>query len=77
MMSKITTGHLYGLKHYKARKFGYGSLAWRVFEQWAAEIIGHECIADRLQDSEAKRLIEAMKRLHDAPVAGQGGLFGD
>ena len=74
-MSKITDGHKYGLKHYKGRKFGYGALAWRVFEDWAKGIIGHQCIADRLTDAEAKTLIEAMKRLHDAPKGGQGDLF--
>jgi hypothetical protein len=71
----ITAGHIYGIRHFKFRKFGGGHLAWLSFEEWLPDIVGRKCRIEQLKDCEAEVLIGAMKRLHDVEPEGQESLF--
>ena len=71
----LSEGHYFGLKHYKARKFGHGALAWRTFSDWVEERFGITTPIEQWTDKQGKAVIEAMKLLHDAPAEGQGVLI--
>lgn len=73
--ARITTGHIFGVKTYKRKKFGVGHLAWLAFEDWAPEVIGRRCAVEDLRDGEARLLIERMRCLPDVPPEGQETLF--
>jgi hypothetical protein len=60
----------------KRRKFGRGHVAWLAFEEWAGDIISRRVEdINRLSDSDAQEIIEAMRGLHDVDPEGQGTLF--
>ena len=75
LVNGLSEGHYFGIKHYKARKFGHGALAWRAFEEWVQEQFGLNTPVETWTDRKGKAVIEAMKLLHDAPPEGQGVLL--
>jgi len=72
----ISEPNRYRIMALKRRKFGRGHVAWLAFEDWAGDIISRRVEdINRLSDSEAQEIIEAMRGLHDVDPEGQGTLF--
>lgn len=71
-MTTISQGHIFGVHHWRKRKFGPSTRAsWLAFEEWMREIIGRVKPIDQLTEDQAVRLIDAMRAL---PDYGQGVL---
>lgn len=73
--ASISKGHIFGVMHYKKRKFGQGSTAWLAFEHWLNETIGRTCPVNELTDAESRLVIDTMKTLPDVVPEGQETLF--